>query len=109
MSECADAAELLTKYVAEYALFVQYRLAGDPAFPSPTALEGAVAAYQHLLGLRVSPSKIIISGDFAVGNIALALLRYISEQKLKDRNQANILPNHSCCTLWSPSITDTIV
>ncbi|KAI9643727.1 hypothetical protein NHQ30_008350 [Ciborinia camelliae] len=106
ISECADAAELLTKHVADYALFIQYRLAGDPASPFPAALQDAVTAYQYLLDLGISPSRIIVSGDSAGGNIAVALLRYISEQKLEDKDgsEEDILPNPFACTLWSPSI-----
>lgn len=101
-SECADAAALLTKHVAEYALFVQYRLAGDPTAPFPAALQDAVTAYQYLLDKGIPASKIIISGDSAGGNIAVALLRYISEQAVK--NDMEILPSPLACTLWSPSI-----
>jgi acetyl esterase/lipase len=96
-SECADAAALLTNHVVDYALFVQYRLAGDPDCSFPAAIQDAVTSYQYLLDLGIPASNIIISGDSAGGNIAVTLLRYMAEEK-------NLLPNPGGCTLWSPSI-----
>ncbi|KAF4628224.1 hypothetical protein G7Y89_g9928 [Cudoniella acicularis] len=96
-SECADAAKLLTNHVVDSALFVQYRLAGDPDCPFPAAIQDAVTAYQYLLALGIPASKIIVSGDSAGGSVAMALLRYIAEGK-------DILPSPGGCALWSPSI-----
>jgi acetyl esterase/lipase len=96
-SECADAAGLLTNHVVDYALFVQYRLAGDPDCTFPAAIQDAVTSYQYLLDLGISAAKIIISGDSAGGSIAVSLLRYIAEEK-------DLLPIPGGCALWSPSI-----
>jgi len=96
-SKCTDTAALLTNHVADYALFVQYRLAGDPDCSFPAAIQDAVTSYNYLLSLCIPASKIIISGDSAGGSIAVALLRYITEEK-------DLLPNPGSCVLWSPSI-----
>ncbi|TVY83680.1 Esterase [Lachnellula suecica] len=96
-AECAKAAALLTDSIVDSAIFVQYRLAGDPACPFPAAIQDAVTAYSYLIDLGIPASQIIISGDSAGGNIAVALLRYISLEK-------GILPSPGGCALWSPSI-----
>jgi epsilon-lactone hydrolase len=52
-------------------LAVDYRKAPDHAFPA--WVEDALAAYDELIAHGHSPSNIIVSGDSAGGNIALAL------------------------------------
>jgi acetyl esterase/lipase len=54
------------------ALSVDYRLA--PEHPFPAALDDAVAAYRWLLARPTEPARIIVGGDSAGGNLALALL-----------------------------------
>ncbi|KAF5370846.1 hypothetical protein D9758_002007 [Tetrapyrgos nigripes] len=63
---------------------VEYRLSsGKPyavANPFPTALIDALAGYNYLVNVvGFSPSDIIIEGDSAGGNLALALTRYLVE------------------------------
>lgn len=53
-------------------LLVFYRLA--PEHPFPAALEGCVGSYEQLLDDGVAPDRIIIGGDSAGGNLALASL-----------------------------------
>lgn len=48
----------------------------------PAALEDAAAAYQELLRLGVSAGNIIVMGDSAGGNLALALTLYLRDQKI---------------------------
>lgn len=52
--------------------FPSYRLA--PEHPFPAALEDASAVYGALLDAGVQPSDIVVAGDSAGGNLALALL-----------------------------------
>ncbi|KAI6009313.1 Alpha/Beta hydrolase protein [Pisolithus marmoratus] len=71
---------------APYALAVEYRLSSSYPFteehPFPTALLDALAGYNHLVSIMgYSPSNIIVVGDSAGGNIALALTRYLVENK----------------------------
>ena len=66
---------------------VEYRLTsqGEPGkgsvFPFPTALIDALAGYLYLIKLGFSEENIIIVGDSAGANIALALTRYLLSNK----------------------------
>ncbi|KAI9137549.1 Alpha/Beta hydrolase protein [Paraphysoderma sedebokerense] len=54
-------------------LSVNYRLA--PEYPFPAAIHDAYASYQFLVkSLNIQPKNIIVAGDSAGGNLALALL-----------------------------------
>ncbi|KAF9779601.1 Alpha/Beta hydrolase protein [Thelephora terrestris] len=70
---------------------VEYRLSkwGEPGkrseFPFPTALIDALAGYLYLIKLGFSEEDIIIAGDSAGGNLALALTRYLLLKKGKER------------------------
>lgn len=59
----------------------QYRLSGHGGRnPFPAALQDALTAYLYLVrGLGIPPEAVTLSGDSAGGNIAVALLRYLSE------------------------------
>ena len=48
--------------------------------------------------MDVLASNIVISGDFAGGNVAFALLRYISSP------EGDSLPNLLAALLWSPFV-----
>ena len=54
------------------ALSLDYRLA--PEHPYPAALDDAVAGYDWLLASGIEPGRIVVAGDSAGGNLALALL-----------------------------------
>lgn len=56
-------------------LAIDYRKAPDHAFPS--WIDDAFAAYEHVLASGVAPADILLSGDSAGGNIALALVNRI--------------------------------
>jgi monoterpene epsilon-lactone hydrolase len=70
-----------------------YRLA--PEYPFPAALEDSICAYQGLLDQGYLPDNIIIAGDSAGGNLAIALL-----QQLKILNR----PMPNCAVLLSPGL-----
>lgn len=58
----------------------QYRLSSGDRGYFPAPLQDAVTAYLHLTRTqRIPASQIILSGDSAGANLALALLRYIQE------------------------------
>ena len=54
------------------ALSIDYRLA--PEHPFPAGLEDCLAAYEWLLQSGMAPDKVVVAGDSAGGNLALALL-----------------------------------
>ncbi|KAF8630640.1 hypothetical protein AX15_002791 [Amanita polypyramis BW_CC] len=65
---------------------IEYRLSsGEPfvvANPFPSALIDALAGYNYLVNaVGFAPSDIIICGDSAGGNLALALTRYLVENR----------------------------
>ncbi|TRM66729.1 Alpha/Beta hydrolase protein [Schizophyllum amplum] len=66
------------------ALSVEYRLSNAAPFPArnpfPAALLDALAAYVYLVQVAgFAPQDIIVEGDSAGGNLALALTRYLVE------------------------------
>ncbi|KAL4062095.1 Alpha/Beta hydrolase protein [Scleroderma yunnanense] len=71
---------------APHLLAVEYRLSSTRPFPErhpfPTALLDALAGYIHLVDVMgYDPSNIILAGDSAGGNLALALVRYLVENQ----------------------------
>ncbi|KAJ7178440.1 endoplasmic reticulum protein [Mycena crocata] len=63
---------------------IEYRLSSAKPFPVanpfPSALLDALTGYNYLVNtLHISPSDIIVEGDSAGGNLALALTRYLVE------------------------------
>ncbi|KAF9648439.1 alpha/beta-hydrolase [Thelephora ganbajun] len=84
---------------------IEYRLCspGEPGkgsvFPFPTALIDALVGYLYLIKLGFSEEDIIIIGDSAGGNLALALTRYL----LSNKEQQPKLPRiPSALVLLSP-------
>ena len=69
-------------------LSLEYRLSKDPqntpSNPFPAALIDAIAGYGYLIDVvGFSPEDIIVSGDSAGANLALALTRYLVENQNK--------------------------
>lgn len=60
-------------------LCFDYRLA--PEHPYPAALEDAVAAWDYLMLLGYGAREVIVAGDSAGGNLALALTLSLKAQK----------------------------
>ncbi len=59
--------------------FPDYRLA--PEHPFPAGLEDAIASYEYLLRTE-DPSRIVVAGDSAGGNLAAELLLHVRDAKL---------------------------
>ncbi len=59
---------------------VDYRIAPQNIYPA--ALEDAVKAYTEILRRGVNPQNIIVIGDSAGGNLALALSIYLRDNKI---------------------------
>jgi acetyl esterase/lipase len=68
----ADLVSRLARDAGVRALVPNYRLA--PEHPCPAAHEDAEAAYRWLLERGVAPSRVVVGGDSAGGNLALSLL-----------------------------------
>lgn len=97
-ADISGAAALLLRSPGSSVLVPQYRLSSYPGNQFPAALQDAVTTYAHLVGnLQVPPSDIVLSGDSAGGNLAINLLRYISEHK-------DVLPEPAGVLLWSPRV-----
>ncbi|VUC24186.1 unnamed protein product [Clonostachys rosea] len=86
---------LVGKLGADKTLYAQYRLARDEESRFPAAVQDAVTFYSYVLSLGFKPENIIVSGDSAGGNVALALLRYLE-------TNATDLPLPSAVFTWSP-------
>ena len=71
-----------------------YRIAPQNIFPD--ALEDAVKTYKEMLNRGIKPENIIVTGDSAGGNLALALSLYLKENKIEQPN---------CLILISPWTT----
>ncbi|KAL4996714.1 Alpha/Beta hydrolase protein [Aspergillus recurvatus] len=90
----------LSKRLSCPVLMPQYRLSNsrDRTTCFPAALQDAVTAYTYLLyTLGVAPENIVLSGDSAGGNLAIALLRYV-----KDEIAGHHLPLPRAILLWGP-------
>lgn len=68
---------------ADRIMWAQYRLAGTPETCFPAAIQDAVTFYHYVVSLGVDPANIIVSGDSAGGNVALALARYLQDSQTK--------------------------
>jgi acetyl esterase/lipase len=62
----------LARHAGVRAFTLEYRLA--PEHPYPAALDDCMAGYGWLLASGIEPGRIVVAGDSAGGNLALALL-----------------------------------
>lgn len=91
---CQYAREITTKLSRQTALSVisfDYRL--SPEHPYPAALDDALTAWNYIISLGISADNIIIAGDSAGGNLALALTLVLRDTGL---------PLPKCLILFSP-------
>ncbi|KAF2728407.1 alpha/beta-hydrolase [Polyplosphaeria fusca] len=101
------AKQLLENVGVTHVFCPQYRLSTLPVSttsnPFPAALQDSITSYLYLVNtLKISPKRIVISGDSAGANLAISMLRYISEFG----SDANI-PSPGAAFLWSPWINPT--
>ncbi|KAL5440494.1 hypothetical protein PMIN07_006118 [Paraphaeosphaeria minitans] len=101
------ARSLLKHTPATHVLCPQYRLSTLPAGPSsnpfPAALQDALTAYLFVLReLKVPAERVVLGGDSAGANCAIALLRYI------DAYGGELdIPPPGAALLWSPWVNPT--
>lgn len=79
-SRAHDVIAALLAGAVEAPLFaLDYRLAPEYVFPAQ--IEDAVAGYRWLLAQGVAPRRIVVAGDSAGGNLALALLLALRDSR----------------------------
>ncbi len=83
----------LAKASGATVLSVEYRLA--PEHPAPTAHDDAYAAYMWALAHGYAPASVVLRGDSAGGNLALAVA-------VRARDNGDALP--ACLVLMSPAL-----
>lgn len=77
-----EMAKEYSKYAEGYPVAsLDYRTAPKNRFPK--ALNDAIEGWEHLLNLGFPPEKIIVAGDSAGGNLALALTMYLRDHGRK--------------------------
>ncbi|KAH7328449.1 alpha/beta hydrolase fold-3 domain-containing protein [Stachybotrys elegans] len=99
---CGFAAKNMLEHDGADAVFcLSYRLSGYAGQnPFPAALQDTLAAYMHLLRkLKIPPSRLVIAGDSAGGNLVIALMRYIYEF-----GKELGIPPPRCGALFSPLV-----
>ena len=87
------------------AFCLEYRLTKSPRdqdpHPFPAALLDVIAGYIYLVRhVHISPSDIVVAGDSAGANLALALTRYLLENQ--SRNDVDLPSPPSALILCSP-------
>lgn len=85
--------DLLNRHLgADGGVWAQYRLSGDPGARFPGAVQDAITFYRYLLSLGAAPANILVSGDSAGGNVAVALARYLQDGQAAGGGEALPLP-----------------
>jgi acetyl esterase/lipase len=69
----------ISKAINGVTLAIDYSL--SPQKPFPFALHDAISAYAYLLDKGISPKSIFFAGDSAGGNLAFALMMWLSQEK----------------------------
>lgn len=107
-ADCGFAAKMLQSHLGcSFVCSPSYRVSTNKADHFPAALQDAITAYLHLVKeMQIPASQIVLSGDSAGANLALALLRYIDEY-----GADHDIPLPAAATLWSPwvDINDALV
>ena len=99
-----DVAGAMARHLGVSRTFVaQYRLssAGGEDTRFPAALQDILTVYRYVLSLGVRPQNVLLSGDSAGGNLALALLRHL------EATEEPLLPRPAGVLLWSPWVRVT--
>ncbi|KAI8637117.1 Alpha/Beta hydrolase protein [Parasitella parasitica] len=86
---------------------LEYRL--SPEHKWPTACREAVECYRYLIhDLGISPSKVILAGDSAGGNLVATTLLQLKNMKLKKEDDLPPLPFPAGAALLSPWVDLTV-
>lgn len=87
----------LARAIDGYVFCPQYRLSSEsePKGRFPAALQDSIISSGYLLSQGIPSSRTVFSGESAGGNLALTLLRYVSEHH-------NLLPSPFATLLCSP-------
>lgn len=73
--------EMFARKASGFSLMPQYRLASDRNTCFPAAVQDGLTAYMYLLEQGVSARDVVVSGDSAGANLAVALVRYLTKEK----------------------------
>lgn len=93
--------ELKRTFAIEYRLSVGTPL--EPQNPFPAALLDALAGYEYLINVvGFDPANIVLVGDSAGGNLALALTRYLVEAQADSASNAKISAPPGSLLLLAP-------
>lgn len=92
---------LITLAAKSKTLALDYRLSPEHRFPSQ--LEDAFKAYRWLLDSGIDPDNVVVAGDSAGGNIALALLLRLRDAKIPLPSLAVALSPATDFTIDAPS------
>ncbi|KAF8590913.1 alpha/beta-hydrolase [Ramaria rubella] len=95
---------------------VDYRLCSSAPSPVangfPAALLDCLSGYQYLINLGFKPENIIVAGDSAGGNLALALVRYLTRHSppgLAPPGKLLLLSLWGYCSLIPPGPTSSLI
>ena len=80
---------------------VDYRIAPQNVYPA--ALDDAVKVYKKVLSDGVDPKNIIVTGDSAGGNLALALSLYLKQKNIPQPKCLVLISSWSTMTTNQPS------
>jgi acetyl esterase/lipase len=95
--DCQFAVKMFVEEIRAMVFIPRHRYSEDPCDRFPTTLQDAVTSYKYLLDQGIPAARIILSGDSLGANLAVAVLRYISDHP-------DLLPNPAASLLWSPRV-----
>lgn len=95
--DCQFAVKMFVEEMRAIVFIPRHRYSEDPCDCFPTTLQDAVTSYKYILDQGIPAARIILSGDSLGANLAVAVLRYISDHP-------DLLPHPAATLLWSPRV-----